>query len=72
METKKEKRSWLNNAVMFFMILIILVFILSIIGSVFNWQGTYSKLNVVTGNVENQLVSPQGCPFFIVTIDPTL
>ncbi len=57
METKKEKRSWLNNAVMFFMILIILVFILSIIGSVFNWQGTYSKLNVVTGNVENQLVS---------------
>lgn len=57
METKKEKKSWLNNAVMFFMILIILVFILSIIGSVFNWQGTYSKLNVVTGNVENQLVS---------------
>ena len=57
METKKEKRSWLNNAVMFLMILIILVFILSIIGSVFNWQGTYSKLNVVTGNVENQLVS---------------
>ena len=53
METKKEKRSWLNNAVMFFMILIILVFILSIIGSVINWQGTYSKLNVVTGNVEN-------------------
>ena len=57
METKKEKRSWLNNAVMFFMILIILVFILGIIGSVFNWQGSYSKLNVVTGNVENQLVS---------------
>lgn len=57
METKKEKRSWLNNAVLFFMMLIILVFILSIIGSVFNWQGTYSKLNTVTGDVENQLVS---------------
>ena len=57
MSNIKEKRSWLNNTVLFLITLIIIVFILSIIGSALNWQGTYSKLNVVTGNVENNLVS---------------
>lgn len=57
MENVKEKKSWLNNAIIFLISLIILVVVLSVIGSLLNWQGTYSKLNVVTGNVENTLVS---------------
>ena len=57
MNTKKEKRSWLNNAVLFLISLIILVVILSVIGSLLNWQGTYSRLNTVTGNTESYLVT---------------
>jgi len=57
METKKEKRSWLNNAILFLMSIIVLIVVFSIIGSALNWQGTYSKLNVVTGEVESYLVS---------------
>lgn len=57
MENKKEKRSWLNNTILFLMSLIVFVVVLSIIGSLLNWEGTYSKLNVVTGEVENYLVS---------------
>ncbi len=57
MEKKKVKRSWLNNTILFLMTLIVFVIILSIIGSLLNWQGTYSKLSVVTGTVENYLVS---------------
>ena len=57
MEIKKEKKSWLNNAVLFIISLIIAVFLLSIIGSIFNWQGEYSKLNLVTGNIESTLVT---------------
>ena len=57
METKKEKRSWLNNAILFLMSLIGLVILLSVIGSLLNWQGTYSRLNLVTGNVDSYLVS---------------
>lgn len=57
METKKEKKSWLNNAILFLMTLIILVVILSVIGSLLNWEGTYQKLNTVTGNMDSTLVS---------------
>src|SRR5574344_1912529 len=53
----KEKKGWLNNAIIFFMFLIALVVIFSVIGSLLNWQGTYSKLNVVTGKAESYLVS---------------
>ena len=57
MEIKKERKSWLNNAILFLMSLILLVIILSVIGSLLNWQGTYSRLNTVTGNVDSYLVS---------------
>ena len=57
METKKERRSWLNNAVLFFLTLIVLVIILSVVGSLLNWEGSYLKLNTVTGNTEKYLVS---------------
>lgn len=57
MENKKVRISWLNNAILFLMSLIVLVVILSVVGYAFNWQGTYSKLNIVTGSVENYLVS---------------
>ena len=53
----KEKKGWLNNAIIFFMFLIALVVIFSVIGSLLNWQGTYSKLNMITGKTENYLVS---------------
>ena len=56
MENRKEKKSWLNNAIMFMFALILLVVLLSVIGSVLNWQGTYSELNTVTGNTETTLV----------------
>lgn len=57
MEKEKGKKFWLNNTILFFMSLIVLVVILSVIGNAFDWQGTYSRLNVVTGEVENYLVS---------------
>ena len=57
MEDVKVRRSWLNNTVLFLMSLILLVVILSVVGYAFNWQGTYSKLNIVTGITENYLVS---------------
>lgn len=54
---KTEKRSWLNNTILFFISLIGLVILLSIIGSLLNVEGTYSKLNTVTGETESYLVS---------------
>lgn len=57
MKETKVRRSWLNNTVLFLMTLILLVVILSVVGYAFNWQGTYSKLNIVTGITENYLVS---------------
>ena len=57
METKKERKSWLNNAILFLMTLIVLVIILSVIGSLMNWEGTYSKFNTITGNMDSTLVS---------------
>lgn len=57
MKDKEIKRSWLNNAILFMVSSIIFVILLSVIGSLLNWEGSYSKLNVVTGDVENFLVS---------------
>ena len=54
---KKERKSWLNNAILFMITLIIFVIVISVIGSLLNWEGTYSRLNTVTGNTENYLVS---------------
>lgn len=52
-----EKRSWLNNTILFFIFLIGLVILLSVVGSLLNVEGTYSRLNTVTGEVDNFLVS---------------
>lgn len=57
MKLKRERKSWLNNAILFLITMIIVVVVLSIIGSLLNWQGTYSKLNSITGTVESTLVS---------------
>ena len=57
MDTKKEKKSWLNNTILFLMTLIVLVVILSVIGSVMNFEGTYQKINTITGNMDSTLVS---------------
>lgn len=54
---KLEKKGWLNNTILFLISLMVLTLVLSILGSVLNWQGTYSKLNMVTGSIENTLVS---------------
>ena len=53
----KERKSWFNNAILFMITLIILTIVLSVIGSLLNWEGTYSKINTVTGNAENYLVT---------------
>jgi len=53
---KIEKKGWLNNTILFMISLMGLVLILSIIGSIFNWQGTYQKLNMITGATERTLV----------------
>ena len=52
----QKKRTWFNNAILFLVSLIGLVFLFSIIGSVLNWQGTYLRVNTITGNLENNLV----------------
>ena len=54
---KKKKRSWLNNTILFLMTLIVCVIVLSVIGSLLNWQGTYQRLNIITGELESTLVS---------------
>lgn len=53
----KIKKGWLNNTILFLLTLIVLVIILSVIGSACNLEGTYSRLNVITGEVENTLVT---------------
>lgn len=58
-EIKVKKKSWLNNAILFLIALIAFVFILSIIGSALKWEGTYLKVNVTTGKLENNLVVVQ-------------
>ena len=57
MKEHKIKRSWLNNTILFLMTLIVCVIVLSVVGSLLNWQGTYSRLNVITGELEDTLVS---------------
>lgn len=53
---KNKRKSWFNNTILFLVTIIILVFILSIIGSIFKWEGTYLKVNTITGKFENHLV----------------
>ncbi len=53
----KEKKSWLNNAILFLTAMIAFVIILSVIGALLGWEGTYSKINTVTGDVERTLVT---------------
>lgn len=53
----KEQKGWLNNTILFLISMIIFIVILSVIGSIFNWQGTYLKLNTITGATESTLVS---------------
>ena len=57
MKEQKIKRSWLNNTILFLMTLIVCVIVLSVIGSLLNWQGTYQRLNIITGELESTLVS---------------
>ena len=54
---KIEKKGWFNNTILFLISMMGLVLILSIIGSLLNWQGTYLKLNMITGATESTLVS---------------
>lgn len=53
----KIKKGWLNNTILFLLTLIVCVIFLSVIGSAFNIEGTYSRLNIITGEVENTLVT---------------
>ena len=46
---KVEKKGWLNNTILFLISMIVLVIVLSVVGSLFDWQGTYLKLNTITG-----------------------
>lgn len=59
MEEEKidKKKSWFNNAIIFFVFAIIIVFVLSILGSLLNWEGTYLVNNAINGNLESKLVS---------------
>lgn len=52
-----QNKKWFNNTVFFFIGLIVFTFIISIIGSFLNWEGTYFIQNTVTGNLESKLVS---------------
>lgn len=56
-EKNDKKKAWFNNAIIFFVFAIIVVFILSIIGSLFNWEGTYLVKNAISGNLESKLIS---------------
>ncbi len=56
-EVKNVKRSWFNNTILLLGTLVIFVFVLSTIGSLLKWDGTYLTLNSVTGSLESNLVS---------------
>lgn len=57
MKTKREKRSWLNNTILFLVTAIALVIVLSVIGSLIGLEGSYTKINSVTGASEKVLVT---------------
>lgn len=56
-DVKVIKRSWFNNTILFLGSLIVFIFILSAIGSLLKWDGTYLTLNSITGSLESNLVS---------------
>ena len=55
-QSNKNKK-WFNSTIFFFIGLILLTFLFSIIGSALNWEGTYFVKNTVTGNLDSKLIS---------------
>ncbi len=56
-EEQKVNKSWLNSTALFFIILIVLIFVISIIGSALNWEASYIVRNEVTGVLDSKMVS---------------
>jgi aminobenzoyl-glutamate transport protein len=56
METSKKKRL-MGNIITSFLGLTLLVMVVSLIGNVFGWQSTFTKINPVTGNLEKTIVT---------------
>lgn len=54
---QKNTKKWLNDTTLFFIFLIVIIFIVSIIGDVFNWEASYIVRNEVTGVLDSKLVS---------------
>lgn len=52
-----KNKKWFNNTIFFFIVLIAFTFILSIVGSALNWEGTYLIKNNITGALDSKLVS---------------
>lgn len=57
MEEEKHIKSWFNNTVLFLVISIIFIFLLSVIGSALNWEGTYYELNTITNKLDSHLIA---------------
>lgn len=55
-ENKTKSRGWFNNTILFLVVAIIFVFLLSIVGSLLNWEGTYYEMNPVTESLDSNLV----------------
>ncbi|MGI6329536.1 MAG: AbgT family transporter [Bacilli bacterium] len=53
---KKEPSIW-NNNISFFSLLIFLTLVISSIGFILNWQVTYTKINPITGGLEQSIVA---------------
>lgn len=56
-EVQNKNKRWFNSAIFFFIILIVFTFIISIIGSALNWEGTYLVKNSITGTLDSKLIS---------------
>lgn len=52
-----KNKKWFNSTIFFFIGLIVFTFIISIIGSFLNWEGTYLVKNSITGTLDSKLVS---------------
>ncbi len=53
----KENKRFLSNSILFFIYLTLLTIIVSGVGHLFGWQGTYARVNPVTGSLEGMVVS---------------
>lgn len=49
-EIKTKKKKFFNNSVLFFLTLIVIVIFFSIIGSVFGWQASYTRVDAISGD----------------------